>query len=117
MRAWESPFNETCICSVVGTSIRSHRALLNTTGPVKAERELHHYLLSAVSPRGFRSATEYEKALTVAEKFLDIRHRVVFTHGDFQTHNILADERGHLSEFSTGKLPVGAQSIGSLRHQ
>jgi aminoglycoside phosphotransferase len=99
MRAWKSPFNEKCICSVAGTSISSQRVPGHSMGPAESERELHEYLLSPVSSHGFTSTEEYEKTLALARRILNMPHRIVLTHGDLKAHNILVNDEGHLSGF------------------
>jgi aminoglycoside phosphotransferase len=101
MRTWRSPFDEKLICSVAGTSILSQLFRGPSLGPVKSERELYEHLLGSVPPRGLRFASteEYEKALALARKILNMPHRIVFTHGDLKAHNILVDDKGHLSGF------------------
>jgi aminoglycoside phosphotransferase len=97
MRTWPSPFNKTRICSVIGTSISSHRVPNHTMGPVETEEELHEYLLSASSSHGFQNTIDYEKSLVVAKRILNMPHKMFFTHGDLQPHNILVDQDNRLS--------------------
>lgn len=99
MRLWRAPSDETRICSVLGTSIRSTRVPNHIMGPFTSEGDLTQYLLSAASDHGFQSREEYDEALVRAKRIDQRPHRVTFTHGDFKAHNILVDDNGHLSGF------------------
>lgn len=99
MRLWQTPFDQSRICSVIGTSIRSSRVPGHVMGPFTNESEFHEYLLSPASTHGFKSREEYEQTLLRAKKIQQRPHRITFTHGDFKAHNILVDDDGHLSGF------------------
>lgn len=46
-----------------------------------------------------QSTEEYEQTQAVARTIFDLPYRIVFTHGDFQTHNIIIDGEDRLSGF------------------
>lgn len=79
-------------------SIRSIRVPSQRVGPCESETEFKSHLLSDASSHSFKPREESHAALELARKLGDIRHRVVFTHGDFALHNILVHE-GHVSGF------------------
>lgn len=97
MRLWTSPFSDGQICSVNGTSIRSSRVPHHVMGPFKNETEFHQFLFAPASMHGFESREDYDNALSRARKLQEKSHRLVFTHGDLKSHNILIDDDGHLS--------------------
>lgn len=99
MRKWKNPLGDNLICSITQTPITTHRVPGHAMGPFHSERELHDYLLSPASSHGFKTMEEYEAAMAQAKQILDIPHRMVFTHGDLKTHNILVDENYCLSGF------------------
>ena len=98
MRMWKNPFGK-AICSVLGSSISSCRVPRHNMGPFDKEDELMDYLLAPASTRDFDSPEQYDDKLKLAKRLSEKPHRVVFTHGDFETHNILVDSSGHLSGF------------------
>ncbi|KAL4809863.1 kinase-like protein [Aspergillus unguis] len=89
MRAWESPWGKNRICSFMGTSVRSVRVPMHRMGPFESEQELNEYLRSASWSGGFPSEEAYNSALERAQRMDSMPHRIVFTHGDLQHHNIL----------------------------
>ncbi|EER44377.1 conserved hypothetical protein [Histoplasma capsulatum var. duboisii H88] len=101
MRQWRisPPYDQNCICSVLGTAIRSTRVPNHAMGPFPSEKEFTQYLLSTASDLGFQSRAEYDEVWVRAERIDQRPHRVTFTQGDFKAHNILVDDDGHLSGF------------------
>ena len=97
MRAWTNPWGQR-ICSISGGPIRSIRVPNHRVEPCESEKEFHSYLLSAASPHSFQTSEEFNTALELAKKLDDNHHRIVFTHGDLATHNIMVDG-GHVSGF------------------
>jgi hypothetical protein len=95
MRSWTSPWGER-ICSISGGSIRSIRVPNPRIEPCESEQEFHGFILSAASTHSFSTEEQFQQTLATARRINDIRHRVVFTHGDFAVHNILV-HRGHVS--------------------
>lgn len=87
MRSWASPWGER-ICSI---RVPNHRI-----EPCESEQEFHGFILGAASAHSFSSEEESQKTLATARRINDLRHRVVFTHGDFAVHNILV-HRGRVS--------------------
>ena len=99
MRQWKIPFADKLICSSIGTSVSSQRVPNHDMGPFKSEKEFHEYLLSPASSHSFASSEEYHVTLAQAKRIFDASHRVVFTHGDLYSHNILVDENLCLTGF------------------
>lgn len=71
----------------MGTSIRSIRVPNHLVGPFESEEELNEYLIHPSWSGGFESELAYQEALEVVGNMRNLRHRVVFTHGDLQHHN------------------------------
>ena len=67
-------------------------------GPCEDEQEFNEYLIRAAGANGFDSKADYEEALRKAKSTHAMKHPVVFTHGDLQTHNLLVHQ-GRLSGF------------------
>ncbi|KAI9163916.1 hypothetical protein HJFPF1_05548 [Paramyrothecium foliicola] len=97
MRAWKSPWGLR-ICRISGGSIRSIRVPNHQVGPCESEKDFNDYLLAAASPHSFKSREDFQSSLQVARRLNEVRHRIVFTHGDFFLHNILVDN-GHVTGF------------------
>lgn len=97
MRSWKSPFGDHRVYSVKDSSIKSARVPRHLMGPFENEEELHEYLLSTRSDHAFKSREEFEQTLIIAKQINDLKHRIVFTHGDLLAHNILIDKEGSLS--------------------
>ena len=112
----EESFNETRIFSAIGMPITSHRDLPSHIMG-ESEKELHEYLLSPAWSYGFQSTEEYEQTQAVARTIFNLPYRIVFTHGDFQTHNILIDGKDRLSRFLDCECAGGVESTGSLRRR
>lgn len=96
MRSWRNPWGSNRLCSVSGGAIRSLRVPNHSIGPYENEQQLNEYLVDAASDDGFKSLSDYEKALATAKEIQTIPHSIVFTHGDLLHHNILV-HNGHLS--------------------
>jgi hypothetical protein len=107
MRKWEHPLGGQ-ICSVFGTAIRSVRVPGHAVGPCGSESEFNDHLFSSVSGHGFGSREDFEETRKTAERLRDMRHAVVFTHGDLKNHNVMVLD-GHVSGLldweSTGWYP------------
>ncbi|OAA49396.1 Protein kinase-like domain protein [Metarhizium rileyi] len=112
MRSWNNPWGRR-ICSISGGAIRSIRVPNHQIGPCDSEEDFLEYPISTASSHSFETQEEYEKALATAYS-MPRQHRIVFTHGDFALHNILA-YYGHISGFFlVGSLLAGTLSAGSL---
>ncbi|KAK4234360.1 aminoglycoside phosphotransferase [Achaetomium macrosporum] len=96
MRSWPNPYGESRICSISGGAIRSVRMPNHTVGPYDSEEEFTAYLLSAASSHSFNSKEESEQTLAAGRRMEELKHRIVFSHGEFYIHNILVHE-GHVS--------------------
>jgi aminoglycoside phosphotransferase len=96
MRAWPNPWGKNRICSISGGAIRSLRVPNHAVGPYDSEEEFTAYLLSAASSHSFKTKEEYEQTLAIGRKMEELKHRIVFSHGDFYMHNILVHD-GHVS--------------------
>ncbi|KAL2818790.1 phosphotransferase family protein [Aspergillus cavernicola] len=119
MRLWRCPTDSKYIGSVIGTAIHSIRVPMHRMGPFTYEAELLKHLLSPASMHSFISTREYEATLLRAKRLNMRPHRITFTHGDLQAHNILVDE-GHLSGFldweSGGWCPEYWEFTTSMRY-
>ena len=106
MRTWKSPYSEERICSVIGTSIRSQHIPNHVMGPFENKDEMYDYLV--FEARGEHS-DDVKEDLALANQIRTKKHRTVFSHGDFQWHQILIDEKGNLTGIldweSAGWLP------------
>lgn len=97
MRSWKNPWGQR-ICSISGGPIRSIRVPNHRVGPCESEAEFTSYLLAAASSHSFKTPDEFHSTLEIARKVDDVRHRIVFTHGDLALHNVLVHD-GHVSGF------------------
>ncbi|KAH8692306.1 hypothetical protein BGW36DRAFT_400345 [Talaromyces proteolyticus] len=70
------------IYSLMGTPIRSVRVPNHSLGPFETEKELNEYLIEP-------AWAAYHDALDRARVMERLPHRILFTHGDLQHHNIL----------------------------
>ncbi len=107
MRQWKRPKGEESrLCSIAGTSLRSvcfpmHRnpaGDINPShymGPCTDEAEFNRNVMYAAN----MSSSEFDsqKLLSEARKLYEVKHGIVFTHGDVMPQNILVTEDGHLS--------------------
>ncbi|RAL06783.1 kinase-like protein [Aspergillus homomorphus CBS 101889] len=98
IRNWKNPWGESRICSLLGTPLRSVRVPNHLAGPFESEQELNDYLIKPAWSGGFSSEKAYSEALNRARRIDKLRHRVVFTHGDLQHHNIMI-HRGRITGF------------------
>lgn len=96
MRSWRNPWGTSRICSVSGGVIRGSRIPFHLGGPFDDEEQLNDYLIDPASTEGYKTPLAYEKALSRAKALRSIPHKIVFTHGDLASHNILV-HNGHLS--------------------
>jgi hypothetical protein len=92
IRKWKNPWGGNRICTLLGTPIRSIRVPNHLVGPFETEKELNEYLISAAWAGGFSSKTAYNDALDRARLMERLPHRILFTHGDLQHHNILVQD-------------------------
>ncbi|KAJ5908486.1 hypothetical protein N7495_001168 [Penicillium taxi] len=74
---------------ISGTTIRSVRIPNHFAGPIDSEKEFNTYLRSASWAANLASDSAYTEALDLATSIENIPHRVLFTHGDLKSHNIL----------------------------
>ncbi|KAF3934903.1 hypothetical protein ABW19_dt0205547 [Dactylella cylindrospora] len=95
IRSWKSPWGDR-ICSVTGSFIRSPRVPLGKAGPSENEEEFFKSMYYAISTR---DDPEFEALVGPVEEFHRVKHNIVFTHGDFEHHNILVNERGNITGF------------------
>ncbi|GKZ35261.1 hypothetical protein AbraIFM66950_005855 [Aspergillus brasiliensis] len=98
IRKWKSPWGENRICSLIGTPIRSIRVPEHRMGPFESEQELNDYLIEPACPGACRSEMEYKAAMDRAKRMQGLSHRIVFTHGDLQHHNIMV-QGGRITGF------------------
>ena len=96
MRYWSSPWGPSRICSVSGTALRSVRIPFGEVPACEDEKHFHDYLIEPTSNQGFESVEDFEETLDKAKHMQTLSHRIVFTHGDFLSHNILVRD-GHVS--------------------
>lgn len=71
------------------TSIRSFRVPNHLASPFESEEELNDYLIQSSLSGGFLSDVAYNDVLSLAKGMEKMSHRIVFTHGDLNPHNIL----------------------------
>lgn len=99
IRNRENPWGESRICSMVGTPIRSVLVPTNhLASPFRSEQELNDYLREPAWSGGFASEEAYQEAMNRARKMDELPHRIVFTPGDLEHHNIMVRE-GRITGF------------------
>jgi thiamine kinase-like enzyme len=95
IRSWRSPWGSRRICSAIGTEIRSTRVPFHKMGPFDNELEMNEHLRYPAC-RYQTSQEEFERNLSTAKQMDNLTHRIVFSHGDLQSHNVLVHD-GHVS--------------------
>lgn len=79
----------------------------NPRDVIRAEEELHDYLLSPASKHGLSSTAECIQTLAQANEIGKYCHRITFTHGDFNAHNISSEMMAIYRLFLIRSLLVG----------
>ena len=97
MRKWGNPWGDR-ICSTIGTGIRSIRIPFHFVQPCESEQKFNDYLIHDTSHLSTLSKQQFQALLAKAKEMRSMPHRIVFSHGDLQHHNLLVHE-GHLSGF------------------
>ncbi|CRG88237.1 hypothetical protein PISL3812_05264 [Talaromyces islandicus] len=118
IRKWKNPWGGYRICSLLGTPIRSIRVPNHLIGPFEMEQDLNEYLIKPAWAEGFPSKTAYNDALDRAKVMETLSHRILFTHGDLQHHNILVQDgriTGFLDWESAGWYPEYWEFTTALR--
>ncbi|KAI5118015.1 hypothetical protein M0805_003452 [Coniferiporia weirii] len=95
MRQYKSPWGSR-ICSVDNTTIRGSRIPGGQMDPCTDEVELIERLTCVGSPNYWNWPEPFEEVVAKAKSITEVRHPIVFTHGDLQNHNIMV-HNGHIS--------------------
>jgi hypothetical protein len=98
MRRWSRPQGEHKLCSVLGTPIRSVRISNHAVGPCEFEAEFNDHLFESLADYNLESQEKLVETVEIAEQLRNMRHPIVFTHGDLKHHNIMVLD-GHSSAF------------------
>lgn len=95
MRRFINPRGDT-ICGVDGGPVRGHFIPASPMPPHDNERQFHAFIRSVAALHWNNPA--YQKAKRKAEEFFALPpHAIVFTHGDFNKHNIMIGADGRVS--------------------
>ena len=118
IRSWKSPLGENRICSLVGTPLRSVRMPNHRAGLFESEEEFNDYLIEPAWSGGFPSEMYHNEALNRGKGMARSPHRIVFTHGDLQHHNLMIHQgriTGLLDWESAGWYPEYWEFTTALR--
>ena len=102
IRAWRRTSDgdkkeDKCICSIMGTSIRSLRVPRKLIGPCCDQETFDKKLIFPASMSHVKLFANYERDIARTASFHEMKHTIVFSHGDFNPWNILVTYDGHLS--------------------